>query len=521
MALEVSEAPWGTVEISPHLEEFDQVSDVYAYTLALEKITKLSVKSRIRGEYEENATEPYGPARLHSSFFFPESSFMSQSIHLDPGKDIDKAGTATELENVTSLGTVQGGVCFYILDAKGIVKVRNAAYTATTQSQINPWSRNSLYFYWCCFVPFLCCFSNGYDSSLLFWAFSHFNPVRLGQPPVSFSLFTPLALSLRRGSLVQLSTALGSVLEWVLEPLSLALGNSLLANSFLVLVSHSWQMLPPATVSKSVPLNGVGGQLDFTAEDGLADRFLLSAVPAAIVLLAVWFLPKSPRWLIANERDEEARDSLIRYHGASNPDGPLVELEWHKFKVDIATDAADKRWWDHSVLLNTTLLAGALLCLLVLAWRISTSRSMLLLTTITICILIIGTVASGTLLAIYGGLFAKWAKAPPGEKDIKVGQGAVVAFFWFGIVNSFAYTALQCLYPIECLHTNVRAKGRAMYALLIVICTFFNMYSNPIALQNMTVGRALEEQEEIFNPLTLWPHQSAKMTQLLGCRKTV
>jgi hypothetical protein len=44
--------------------------------------------------------------------------------------------------------------------------------------------------------------------------------------------------------------------------------------------------------------------------------------------MAVWFLPESPRWLVANSRDEEAKAFLTRFHGGGDPDDALVKLEW-------------------------------------------------------------------------------------------------------------------------------------------------------------------------------------------------
>ena len=64
-------------------------------------------------------------------------------------------------------------------------------------------------------------------------------------------------------------------------------------------------------------------------------------------------------------------------------------------------------------------------------------------------VLVWGTLACSVLLAINGGLSAKWAKMPEDHKTISVGQGAVAAYFFFNIIYSFAYTPLQALYPVE------------------------------------------------------------------------
>jgi hypothetical protein len=104
---------------------------------------------------------------------------MSHSSHSDPEKVIDEkappTGGATQLEHVGNIDNVKGRPIAHILynrlmvilGVKKVVEVRNAAYVAaTTQSKLDPWSRDSLFLYWCCFVSFLCSCANGYDGSL-------------------------------------------------------------------------------------------------------------------------------------------------------------------------------------------------------------------------------------------------------------------------------------------------------------------------------------------------------------------
>jgi hypothetical protein len=44
-------------------------------------------------------------------------------------------------------------------------------------------------------------------------------------------------------------------------------------------------------------------------------------------LLGVFFLPESPRWLVAKGRTQEARQILIDYHAGGDRDSPLVKFE--------------------------------------------------------------------------------------------------------------------------------------------------------------------------------------------------
>ncbi|KAL2786510.1 hypothetical protein BJX66DRAFT_342104 [Aspergillus keveii] len=54
---------------------------------------------------------------------------------------------------------------------------------------------------------------------------------------------------------------------------------------------------------------------------------LLQALPSLIQLALIYFVPESPRWLMANNRPEEARRILCRYHGGSDHPNELVRAE--------------------------------------------------------------------------------------------------------------------------------------------------------------------------------------------------
>lgn len=80
---------------------------------------------------------------------------------------------------------------------------------------------------------------------------------------------------------------------------------------------------------------------------------ILQVIPSTIVAIFVFFLPESPRWLIANDRYDEARELLAKYHAFGNQNSPLVTLEMAEMRASIRQEASDKRWYDYSELMNS------------------------------------------------------------------------------------------------------------------------------------------------------------------------
>jgi len=101
------------------------------------------------------------------------------------------------------------------------------------------------------------------------------------------------------------------------------------------------EVSPPAIRGKLVSLNQLmitlGIVVSYLADYGLAGMeawrwmFGLAAVPALILLIGLFFVPESPRWLMGRSRDDEARGVLERVRESGN-----VSIELAEIKADLS-----------------------------------------------------------------------------------------------------------------------------------------------------------------------------------------
>lgn len=102
------------------------------------------------------------------------------------------------------------------------------------------------------------------------------------------------------------------------------------------------EIAPTSVRGSLVTLNQIaitGGQLVSYVTNFALARILLDAgltwrvmlgtgmIPAAMLLISVFFLPKSPRWLVEQGEEREARSVLTRIRNGRNVDGEMNEIE--------------------------------------------------------------------------------------------------------------------------------------------------------------------------------------------------
>ncbi|KAF6808861.1 MFS monosaccharide transporter [Colletotrichum musicola] len=244
----------------------------------------------------------------------------------------------------------------------------------------------------------------------------------------------------------------------------------------------------------------VYGSSFIPGDDGWRIPVWIQMVTSGIVVFFVFFLPESPRWLVANDRHEEAARILTNLHGEKDPNHPIVQLQMKEMMAQISSEASDKKWWDYHELWNTHSARRRLICVLGMAIMgqasgnslssyylvtmmntagIVQEQKVLALNAVNSVLGLLGSVVGARLtdrvgrrpLLIYSILFcsvcfavitgtSKMAVDDPNNTNA---ANTTIAFVYlFGVVFSLGWTAQQSMYIAETLTTSTRAKGTAV-----------------------------------------------------------
>lgn len=112
-------------------------------------------------------------------------------------------------------------------------------------------------------------------------------------------------------------------------------------------------MKEDVTNVKSAGWTTYGTNLNITNSWAWRTPTVVQAAMPAVAMVLVLFFPESPRWLIAQDRTEEALQIMAKYHGDGDTNHPLVQLQYREIieQRDLYRD--ENPWWDYRELLNT------------------------------------------------------------------------------------------------------------------------------------------------------------------------
>lgn len=258
--------------------------------------------------------------------------------------------------------------------------------------------------------------------------------------------------------------------------------------------------------------------------------------PSVIQLSTIWFIPESPRWLIANDRSDQALEALIKYHG-DGEEIELVRLEFAEIQAAIEQEKHSKATtWKSMVRTEGNRYRMFLvLCMGLFSqwsgngliayckqWHRALTITRLTRADLSRVMDSVG-ITNKTTQALVNGLiniwnwsialttaffverigrrplfristvgmlcvFAAWVVASERSavtEASSAGIAVIALIFVYQIFYCIALSPLPVAYSVEVLPYSIRAKGMATYVFATKAAVFVNQYVNPIGLENL------------------------------------
>ncbi len=248
---------------------------------------------------------------------------------------------------------------------------------------------------------------------------------------------------------------------------------------------------------------------------------LLQALPSLIQIVFIYWVPESPRFLVAKDKHDKALEILAKYHGNGDENNATVQFEYREIKETIRLEMESKKNSNYSDFFKTRGNRYRLAILLSLGifsqWSgnaiisnysaklyesagitnstaklgLSAGQTVLaLIVSLTMAMLVDKIGRRPMFLAATGGMFGTFACwtlscALYEEKGSPGASNAMIFFIWlFGVMYSLAWSGLLVGYAIEILPYKLRAKGLMIMNVSVQAALTLNIYANPLAFEH-------------------------------------
>ncbi|WPH03829.1 Hypothetical protein R9X50_00671200 [Acrodontium crateriforme] len=248
---------------------------------------------------------------------------------------------------------------------------------------------------------------------------------------------------------------------------------------------------------------------------------IVQAFPSLLQLAFVWFVPESPRFMVAHGYVEKAHKTLADVHanGDMNDEVVLLEIQEIKDTLKLEQEIEGNGWMQ---LIKTKGNRKRLVILLSIGlfsqWSgngVASYYLNIVLTNIGVKdgstqLIINGTLQILNLIVAVGQCFvvdrigrrplflisttgmlgtwivwticsAEYAK----HKNVAAAHAVIAMIYIYYCFYNLAYSGMLVGYSAEILPYNIRAKGLTIMFLMVDIALFFNQYVNPIALKHL------------------------------------
>ncbi|KAI2633342.1 general substrate transporter [Xylaria nigripes] len=247
---------------------------------------------------------------------------------------------------------------------------------------------------------------------------------------------------------------------------------------------------------------------------------MVQGVPSVLQIIFIWWVPESPRYLMANDEHEKALNILARYHANGNVNDPTVQFEYLEISQTLKIEKEAKAKSSYLDFFRTKGNRYRLIVLISLGIFSQWSGNAIIsnysndlydqvgvtgatqkfgLQTGSTGMSLIVSVTMATLIDKFGrrplfltstcGMFfvlILWTLTSGlyGEHRLPGSDKAMIFFIWvFSIFYAIAWSGLLVGYAIEILPYMLRAKGLMILNISIQIALLLNNYANPVAFK--------------------------------------